>query len=591
MSIANIISLFGGVALFLFGMSLMGDGLKKVAGNKLEMVLWNLSGTPLKGILLGTVVTAVIQSSSATSAMVVGFVNSGMMTITQSIPIVMGANIGTSVTGWVLCLSSLDSGGLTSLLSTSSISALVAFTGIILLMFTKSETKHHLGGIMLGFSVLMYGMSAMSTAVSPLKESESFRHLLTMFDNPFLGILVGIFITAVLQSNSASVGILQALSATGAISYASAFPMILGMGIGASGPVLLSAVGASRAGKRTANIYLIQNILGTLICTVIFYGLNTFLEFGFMQQETTINAVGIATINTLYRVISVIILLPMMKVLERLSDVFVRKTNEPEEERGVSEIEHLEDRFLENPVIALAQSHQAILHMANISEENLFLSFDLISKYNAVDAEKVIAAEDIVDKYEDALGTYLVKVTGKALDHPQTLETSLYLHTVSDFERISDHSVNIQKVAQEIYEKDIKFSPDALEELQVMEAAIRKIVEITFDAFERQDMELSSHVEPLEEWIDSLTQTAKLNHIARLQTGICTIKQGFVFNDLLSNFERVADHCSNIAVALFELNTQDSFDTHEYLNSVKTRNNTKFVELYEQYQKEFEFMS
>lgn len=591
MSVANVISLFGGVALFLFGMSLMGDGLKKVAGNKLEMVLWNLSGTPLKGILLGTIVTAVIQSSSATSAMVVGFVNSGMMTITQSIPIVMGANIGTSVTGWVLCLSSLEGGGITSLLSTATISAVVAFIGIILIMFTKSETKHHLGGIMLGFSVLMYGMSAMSSAVSPLKESQQFRNLLTMFDNPFLGILVGIFITAVLQSNSASVGILQALSATGAISYAAAFPMIMGMGIGASVPVLLSAVGASRAGKRTANIYLLQNILGTLICTVLFYGINLFVQFSFMQNNAAISAVGIATINTLYRVVSVIALLPMMKLMERLSDALVRKSAEPEEEPGVSEVEHLEDRFLENPVLALAQSHQAILHMANIAEENLFRSFDLISKYDEAEADKVITAEDVVDKYEDALGTYLIKVTGKALDHMQTLETSLYLHTVSDFERVSDHSVNIQEVAKEIFEKQVRFSPDALEELRVLDAALRRIVEITFDAFERQDMELSSHVEPLEELIDSLCQTAKLNHIARLQTGICTIKQGFVFNDLLGNFERVADHCSNIAVALFELNTQDSFDTHEYLNSVKTRNNANFIRLYEQYQKEFEFMS
>ncbi|MBR5372571.1 MAG: Na/Pi cotransporter family protein [Oscillospiraceae bacterium] len=591
MSIANVISLFGGVALFLFGMSLMGDGLKKVAGNKLEMVLWNLSGTPIKGILLGTVVTAVIQSSSATSAMVVGFVNSGMMTISQSIPIVMGANIGTSVTGWVLCLSSIEGGGLTSLLSTASISAVVAFIGIILKMFTKSDTKHHLGGIMLGFSVLMYGMSAMSTAVSPLKESDSFKSMLTMFDHPLLGILVGIFITAILQSNSASVGILQALSATGAISYSAAFPMIMGMGIGASVPVLLSAVGASRAGKRTANIYLLINILGTLICTLLFYGLNMFLEFNFMQNKTAISAVGIATINSLYRVVAIAALLPMMKLLERLSDVFVRKSNEPEPEPGVSEIEHLEDRFLENPVIALAQSHQAILHMANIAEENLFRSFDLVAHYSIDEAEKVIKAEDVVDKYEDALGTYLIKVTGKNLDHMQTLETSLYLHTVSDFERISDHSVNIQEVAQEIFEKDVKFSPVALEELRVLDAALRRVVEITFDAFEHQDMELSSHVEPLEELIDSLCQTAKLNHIARLQSGICTIQQGFVFNDLLGNFERVADHCSNIAVALFELNTQDSFDTHEYLNSVKTRNNENFIRLYEQYQKEFEFMS
>ncbi len=593
MSIANVLALIGGVALFLFGMQLMGDGLKKVAGNKLELVLWKLSGTPIKGILLGTFVTAVIQSSSATSAMVVGFVNSGMMTVTQSISVVMGANIGTSVTGWLLCLSLLGKGGgWLSLLSTDTISAIVAFIGIIWLMFSKKETKRSIGGIMLGFAVLMYGMAAMSDAVAPLKESEGFRSMLTMFDNPLLGILVGILITALLQSNSASVGILQAISVTGAVSYAAAFPMIMGMGIGASIPVLLSAVGAGRDGKRTSLIYLLINVFGTVICTVLFYGANLLLHFSFMQNSAAIDMVGIAMMNSLYRIAAIIVLLPFIKYLERITDRLLRNVKDKKEETTAKtyDIGHLEERFLENPVLALTQSKEAVQRMADLTENGLFRSFDLIAHYDEDEAKNVIEAEDIVDHYEDMLGTYLIKVTGRELNHEQTLEASLYLHTVSDFERVSDHSVNIQEVAKEIWEKKVQFSEPALDELRVMDAALRKIVEMTFKAFATGDLELAGKVEPLEEWIDNLCQTAKLNHVARLQTQLCTLQQGFVFNDLIGNFERVADHCSNIAVALVELHA-DSFDTHEYLNDIKSRQNTEFQKLYEQYSEEFAFMS
>lgn len=595
MGIANVLALFGGVALFLFGMSLMGDGLKKVAGNKLEVVLWKLTGTPIKGILLGTVVTAVVQSSSATSAMVVGFVNSAMMTVAQAISIVMGANIGTSVTGWIICLSGVSGGGgWMSLLSTDSISAAVAFIGIVLVMLSKSETKRNIGGIMLGFAVLMYGMGAMSDAVAPLKESESFRRLLTAFDNPILGILVGIAITAVLQSNSASVGILQVISVTGAVSFAAAFPMIMGMGIGASIPVLLSAVGANRDGKRTSMIYLLINVFGTLICTVLFYGINAVVHFSFMQNETPIDMVGIAMMNTLYRIVAIIVLTPCTKYLEKITDRLLKSIPEPEKaeaaEEEVFQIEHLEERFLENPVLALAQSRQTILHMAEITKECLFRSFGLIRKYEQADAKHVILAEDAVDKYEDRLGTYLVKVTGTALNHAETIECALYLHTVADFERVSDHAVNIQKAALEIFEKGVQFSADAQEELSILDAALREIVSMTFEAFETGNLDLAFHVEPLEECIDSLCQTAKMNHVARLQTGICTLQQGFVFNDIIGNFERVADHCSNIAVALVELHA-DSFDTHEYLNGIKSRKDEHFEALFEQYSKKYEFMS
>ena len=588
MGIANVIALFGGVALFLFGMNLMGEGLKKVAGNKMEMVLWKLTGTPLKGILLGTIVTAVIQSSSATSAMVVGFVNSAMMTVAQSISIVMGANIGTSVTGWILCLSGGEGGGsgLASLLSTGTLTSVIALIGIVFVMFCKSQNKKNVGHIMLGFSVLMYGMSAMSGAVSPLKESESFRNLLTMFDNPILGILVGILITSVLQSNSASVGILQVISVTGAVSFGAAFPMIMGMGIGASVPVLVSAIGASRDGKRTALIYLLINIFGTIVCTVLFYGANAVIGFPFMQEKTTIGIMGIAVMNTVYRIVAIIVLAPFMKYLERVTDFLMKKA--PVEEKVTLDVERLEERFIDHPALAIAQSQDALYHMANIAEENLFRSFELLRTFDEEQAKIVDESEDIVDRYEDKLGTYLVKLTGCDLEHKQSIDVSMFLHTIGDFERISDHSENIMEVSREIFEKNIHFSNEASNELDVLEAAIRQIVTMTFKAFVERDLQLAYRVEPLEDWIDSLCQTAKLNHIARVQAQSCTLQQGFVFNDLLANYERVADHCSNIAVALIELNA-DSFDTHEYLNEIKNVKNEAFTKFYKEYQKQYSF--
>lgn len=589
MGIANIIALFGGVALFLFGMNLMGDGLNKVAGNKLEMVLWKLSGTPIKGILLGAIVTAVIQSSSASSAMAVGFVNSGMMTVAQSISIVMGANIGTSITGWILCLSSdgdSAAAGWASLLSTATLTSVIALIGIVLVMFCKSLTKNRVGHIMLGFSVLMYGMSAMSGAVSPLKESEGFKSMLTMFDNPLLGILVGVLITTVLQSNSASVGILQVISMTGAISYGAAFPMIMGMGIGASMPVLISAIGASRDGKRTALIYLLINIFGTIICTILFYGANAIFHFPFMAETTAIGKVGIAMINTLYRIIAILALIPFMKYLERLTDLILHRV--PEETQSVLDVERLEERFIEHPALAIAQSQEALFHMAGIAEENLFRAFDLVKHYDAGAAAQVNESEDIVDRYEDKLGTYLVKLTGSSLDHKQTIDISMFLHTISDFERISDHSKNICELAKEISDKKLKFSDDAVRELTIIEAALREIVTMSFQAFIAQDVEQAYRVEPLEDRIDHLCQTAKINHTSRLQAKNCTLQQGFVFNDLLGNFERVADHCSNLAVALIELNL-DSFDTHQYLNEIKNDRNETFTHYYEEYRAKYSF--
>lgn len=589
MGISNVIALFGGVALFLFGMNLMGDGLNKVAGNKLEMVLWKLSGTPLKGIMLGTIVTAVIQSSSATSAMVVGFVNSGMMTVAQSISIVMGANIGTSITGWILCLSGNEGSGgngLASLFTTATLTAVIALIGIILVMFCKSLTKKRVGYIMLGFAVLMYGMSAMSGAVSPLKESESFKSMLTMFDNPILGILIGILITSVLQSNSASVGILQVISMTGAVTFGAAFPMIMGMGIGASVPVLVSAIGAGRDGKRTALIYLLINIFGTIICTTLFYGFNAIFHFSVLENNTAIGVMGIAILNTVYRIVAIMALAPFLKYLERITDIILKR--EPEQPEQSLDVDRLEERFIEHPVLAIAQSQEALYHMADIAEENLFRSFDLLQTFDEENAKLVNESEDIVDRYEDKLGTYLVKLTGCDLDHKQTIDVSLFLHTIGDFERISDHSENISELAQEISEKKIVFSDEAQNELLVIENALRDIVGMTVQAFEERNLELAYRVEPLEDRVDVLCQSAKLNHIARLSAQSCTLQHGFVFNDLLANYERVADHCSNIAVALIELNA-DSFDTHEYLNVVKNERNEIFTANYQEFLEKYSF--
>lgn len=589
MGISNIISLLGGVALFLFGMSLMGDGLKKVAGNKLEIILWKLTNNPIKGILLGTAVTAVIQSSSATTVMVVGFVNSGMMKVAQAIGIIMGANIGTSITGWILCLSYInnDASGVASLLSTATLSAIIAIIGIIFRMFADKMTTRHLGNIFLGFSVLMFGMQNMSAAVSPLKDSEAFMSTLTAFSNPILGILIGILITAVLQSASASVGILQALTMTGAVTFSTALPIIMGMGIGASAPVLLSAIGTNTNGKRTAFIYLFNDLFGTIIWATIFYTVNAFVHFDFMSM--TMTPVSIALINTIFRTATMLVLSPFIKRLEQLV-CFIFKDN-PEDLEDNQDIDKLEERFIAHPALAIEQSRQAVCSMAKKARKNITRSITLLSDYDKKHYNKVYAKEEIIDKYEDKLGTYLVKITGVELKESQTREVSLILHTLGDFERIGDHAVNIADLANEIHDKKIKFSNDAIRELKVLRRAVNDILDLAIDGYIENDMTKASRVEPLEEVIDHLCYELKTRHINRVQSGHCTLNQGFIFNDLLTNYERIADYCSNIAVAMIELQS-DVFDTHEYLNalkdnSIKERENDEFKKYFEEYKAQY----
>ncbi|MCQ2551451.1 MAG: Na/Pi cotransporter family protein [Clostridia bacterium] len=571
MGISNIISLLGGVALFLFGMTLMGDGLKRVAGNRLELVLYQLTNTPLKGILLGSGVTAVIQSSSATSVMVVGFVNSGMMPFKNAIGIVLGAILGTSITGWVICLSALEgAGGIVSLFSTATITGVVAVIGIILRMFCKSKTKNFVGDILMGFAVLMFGMSAMSSAVSPLRDSDAFLNIMTTFSNPIIGILVGTAFTCIIQSASAAVGILQALAVTGAITFDIALPMLMGISIGAALPVLLSALGAKLEGKRTAVVYLLIDLLGSIILGTLFYILN----FAHPMPElmgTTLTMVTVAALNTVLRLAMVILFAPMIRVLEKAACALVRGS----EEKIESDLDLLEERFIAHPAVAIDQCSQVMASMAEKSKETYAEAVKLLDGFKKERFEYVGDMEELIDSYEDKLGSYLVKLTGQTLTTLQNDSVSKFLHTLTDFERISDHAKNIAECAEEIDEKKIKFSEAAQRELAVLRDAVMEILELAVNSFTTNDLDIAKMIEPLEEVIDGLCDEMKLHHIDRIQTGECTYQHGFVFNDLITNYERIADHCSNVAVALIELKS-DQFDTHKYLSSLKEAKDEAF---------------
>ena len=583
MGISNIITLFGGVALFLFGMSLMGEGLKKVAGSKLELLLYKLSNTPLKGLLLGAGVTAIIQSSSATSVMVVGFVNSGMMKVRQAMTVIMGAIIGTSITGWIICLSYMEgSSGLVSLLSTSSISAIVAVIGIVLRMFSKKQAKRHVGDILLGFAVLMFGMQAMSGAVAPLRNSPAFIRFMTAFSNPLLGILVGAAFTAVLQSASAAVGILQALSVTGAIRFVEAFPLLLGIGIGAAVPVLLSALGARTNGRRTAWAYLVVQTLGAVFCAAVWYIADGIADFSIKQM--VMSPVSIAAVNTIFRVVCAIVLMPFIGAIEKLLNALVKESDQ--EREANADFDRLDERFLRHPARAVEQSRMTINAMARKARENVGDAMVLLYEYSDELAKKVEQDEDLVDRYEDKIGTYLMKLNSSELSPEENERVTEFLHTLSDFERISDHAMNIRQVAQEKHDKKISFSDNGEHEMDVLLSAVNEILALAITAFINEDYEKAYQVEPLEEHIDVLCDELKLRHVERLQKGTCSLQIGFVFNDLLTNFERVADHCSNIAVAMIELN-QDEFQAHDYINNLKELRSHNFDALYNQYAEKY----
>lgn len=585
MELKDIFSLITGLAMFLFGMNAMGDGLKRVAGSKLETILWKLSSTPLKGVALGTGVTAVIQSSSATSCMVVGFVNSGMMTIAQAIGIIMGANIGTTATGWILTLSAVEgssSGPVwTQFLSTTFICAIFALIGTIFTMFSKKNVYKNTGAIMLGFAVLMSGMKMMSGAMDGLEDSAMFQDMMTSFNNPFLGIIAGTVITAVLQSASASIGILQVLSSSGAVNNTAALYLIIGMCIGASMPVLLSAIGATTNGKRASIIYLIFNTIGAIILSPIFYGLDYFFQFPFMDVPA--DAISIALINTVFNTLTTLLLLPFVKQFDKLVCTLIKDKNH---DKATDTLDRLEERFLEHPALAIEQSRDVLLHMAEKSKNNLLRSIELLKNYDDAAYDFVQEKEEIIDNYEDKLGTYLVNITGLELDKNQSREVSKFLHTIGDFERIADHAVNISHVAKEIHDKQLVFSHEANRELDILASAIEEIVTLSVNSFENTKDGNIYRVEPLEEMIDLLCDEMKLRHISRVQNGNCTLNQGFVFSDLITNYERIADHCSNIAVALIELDL-DEFETHAYLNDLKEHKSAEFINYYDEYKTKY----
>ncbi|MBP5491221.1 MAG: Na/Pi cotransporter family protein [Clostridiales bacterium] len=580
MSVTEIASLFTGVALFLFGMSLMGDGLKRVSGNKLEPILFRLTGTPLRGIVLGAGVTAVIQSSSATSVMVVGFVNSKMMKVRQAISVILGAILGTSITGWVVCLSYMNGAkGITSLFSTTTLTGIIAVSGILCRMFSKNQTRRHVGDIMLGFAVLMVGMSSMSGSVSSLGEQPWFTDLLTSMTYPILGILVGLLFSAVLQSASAAVGIVQALSFTGVMTLGSSLPLLMGIAIGASVPVLLTALGASTDGKRTAVSYLVASFMGVMALASIFYISDAIFHFSFLNR--IVNPMTLALVNTILRFLMLCVLAPFTDVLEAVASLIIkRKANEQ------IESVRLEERFLAHPALAIEQIRLTIGDMATKAEESITTSLGLLHHYNESTFYQVCELETLGDRYEDALGSYLMRLTGQELTEVQGRAASLYLHTLSDFERISDHAQNIAHNYQEVHQKQIRFSDEAMRELDVMTRAIKEILRLTTEAFITADPKLAARVEPLEEVIDDLCEKMKLHHVDRLQKGQCTISQGFVFNDLSTNFDRVSDHCSNIAVAIIEMEA-DEFDTHKYLGKIKEKQSPEFQKLFESYTKEY----
>ena len=582
MSVSDVLALFSGIALFLFGMTLMGDSLKKVAGNSLELILYKLSGSPLKGILLGAGVTAVIQSSSATSVMVVGFVNSGMMKVKQAISIIMGAIIGTSITGWIISLSSIDSAasGALEFLSTESLTAIIAIIGIVLRMFSKHSKSKSIGDIMLGFAVLMFGMKAMSSSVEGLRESETFIHLLTNFSNPIVGILVGAAFTAVIQSASAAVGILQALSSTGVVTFSIVLPILMGIAIGASVPVILSSIGTNTDAKRSAWSYLIVDIIGCIAVSLLYYGINLFVNFGF--GDVKLNTFSIALANTILRVAMIILLAPFINRLVELMKKLIK--DEDEEERW--EEDKLEDKFLMYPSVALEQTRIVINQMANIAKDNVNRACGLLKEYDAKTFNKVNTKEDIIDRYADKLGTYLVKLTRIELNKEQNAYTAKYLQGLVDLERIGDHALNIAEIAQKLVENKVQFSEEGNKEIDNIVLAIHDELEMGITAFVEDDAELASKIEPFEQLIDDLCDKMKENHVDRIKQGKCTLEHGIVFNDLLGNFERVSDHLENIAVEVLETK-EGNHDSHIIKNQYFENNREEYNNLYNEYSEKY----
>ena len=582
MTVFDVLQLFCGLALFLYGMDVMGDALKKSAGNKLKIILAKMTSNPIKGFFLGLVVTALIQSSSATTVMVVGFVNSGTMTLVQSVGVIIGANLGTAVTAWLTAMSSIegkDSIAWTSWLKPDAWMPVLAVIGICFIMFSKRGKKKDVGAILIGFAVLMVGMDLMSGSVGGLKESETFKNILVMFENPILGVLAGTVLTVIVQSSSASVGILQSLTATGRITYGAAIPIIMGQNIGTCITALISAISANKNGKRAAFVHLYFNIIGVVFWLSMYYIFNAI--FAFIAPETIINAWGIAGVHTIFKILSVIAIGPFYKQLAKLSELTIRDSKD-----GSEVVNLLDERLFETPAIAVARATEVTYSMADISIDALNKSLKLYRAYDQKLAYEINDLEGEADKYEDSLGSYLVKLSACDMDETDSLQITKLLHLIGDLERISDHAVNIVESAEEIKDKNIRFSDEATRELSVLMAAVEDIVNLTYRALKSNDVVLASQVESLEEVIDDLRDQIKLNHIRRLQKSECTIEHGFVLSDLLTNFERVSDHCSNIASCVAEISQYDALDLHKYVHDMK-EGNQGFVNKYNEYKAKY----
>ncbi len=581
MDFFSVLTLIGGLALFLYGMEAMGDNLKKLAGGQLETFLGKLTSNRFIGFLLGFLVTAIIQSSSATTVMLVGFVNSGIMKLAQTISVIMGANVGTTVTSWLLSLTGISGESFVlRLLKPSSFTPILAVIGILFTMIAKSDKKKDIGNILLGFAILMFGMETMSGSMEGLKDSETFSKILVMFSNPIMGILTGTILTAIIQSSSASVGILQALSMTGTISYSTAIPIILGQNIGTTITPILSSISGNTESKRVALACLYIKMIGVLIVSVVFYSLDFLFDYAFM--DTSVNVLNIAIIHSLFNLLSTIILMPFCSWIEKLTVKTVK---------GNSSIQNdvfdaLDERFLSVPSFAVEKSRELVSDMAILSRDALLQSFTLFKQFDRQNVKEILETESLVDKYEDKISSYLLRVAEMKLSHSDSKRVTQLLHVIGDVERISDHAVNVLETAQEIHEKGIAFSKDAEHEIGVIKSAVTEVLELATEALVSENLEIAKKVEPLEQRIDKLKHTIKNNHITRLRDGNCTVEMGFVLSDLLTNCERVADHCSNIAVCLLEM-ANDSFETHEYLNHVKQDGKNEFFEQYAVYKEKY----
>ncbi len=572
MDIFGVLQLLGGLCLFLFGMETMGDGLKKASGSKLEEILSRLTSSVPKGVLLGTAVTAVIQSSSATTVMLVGFVNSGIMTLRQAIPVIMGANIGTTATAWLLSLSGLQGDSfIIQMLNPMAFSPILAAVAIVFMMFMKSEKKYDIGLILIGFAVLMYGMDIMSSAVKPLADVPEFVNVLTMFSNPVLGVAAGAIFTAAIQSSSASVGILQALCKTGAVTYGTTIPIIMGQNIGTCITAILSSIGANRGAKRVAAVHLSFNIIGTIVFLTVFYTANAFVHFDFLGN--TVNPANVAVIHSMFNVGCTIMLLPFTRALEKLANKVVKDA--PEEKNPDQTLNFLDERFFETPSFAVTQCKTVAVRMANHARECIFAAMELMEKFDQDKCNEVFRLEEKIDRYEDALGEYIVKLSKLDITENDNKTLTMILHNMGDLERISDHARNIAETAIELNKKGLDFSSSARKEITIFMDAVHEVVNLAVDSFERNDVKMAKEVEPLEDVIDAIHNEVKSRHIKRLKDGTCTIELGFILSDLGTNLERVADHCSNLAVCVIE-SEKGNFDMHHYLDDLKLYGSSDF---------------